>query len=113
MKTSHKALVVLTIVFILGYLDWLTTVIGLLFCGGIELNPILSGLTKSSMMVFSAAKLTIVVIAALAAYKATDLTKYAKNNWRFTNKFVKGGISLTVLALSVIVANNIIVVFKL
>jgi type III secretory pathway component EscU len=113
MKTSYKAFVVLAIVFLLGYLDWLTTVYGLIFCGGTELNPVLSGLTKSSMLVFSAVKLTAVSLAALAAYKAADISKNAKTNWRFTNKFVNGGISLLVIALSIVVANNMMVVFRL
>ncbi len=102
----------LTIVFVLGYLDWLTTMVGLIFCGGVELNPLLSGLTKSSMLIFSAAKLTAVALAGFAAYKAIDVTK-SPRNWRFTTKFVNGGISFTVLALSVVVANNMTVVFKL
>jgi Domain of unknown function (DUF5658) len=113
MKNSAKALLFLALVFILGYLDWLTTVVGLLYYGGNELNPVLSGLTKSSILVFSAAKLTAVALAGFTAYIATDITKSAKNNWRFTNKFVNCGISFTVIALSVVVANNMIVIFKL
>jgi len=113
MKTTCKAFVVLAIVFLLGYLDWLTTVVGLLFCGGTELNPILSGLTKSSMLVFSATKLVAVALAGFASYKAVDITMHAKNNWRLMNKFVNGGISIIVLGLIVLVANNVMVVFKL
>ena len=113
MKNSYKALMVLAIVFVLGYLDWLTTVIGLLFCGGTELNPVLSGLTKSSMLIFSATKLVAVALAGFAAYKAVDITIHAKNTWRLTSKFVNGGISLIVLMLMVVVANNMMVVFKI
>ncbi len=102
----------LALIFLMGYLDWLTTVTGVLFRGGIELNPLLSGLTQSSMMLFSATKLTAVSFAGFAAYEAADITKNAKN-WRFLNKFVTGGISLTVLALGVVVANNLIIVFKI
>jgi len=100
-------------VFLLGYLDWLTTVTGLLFCGGIELNPLLAGLTQSSMLLFSVAKLTAVAFAGFAAYKAVNVARYAKNHWRLTNKVVNLGVSLTVLALGVVVMNNMIVVFKL
>ena len=113
MKNSYKALMVLAIVFVLGYLDWLTTVIGLLFCGGTELNPVMSGLTKSSILVFSATKLAVVAFTGFAAYKAVDITIHAKNNWRLTSKFVNGGISLIVLMLMVVVANNMMVVFKI
>jgi hypothetical protein len=111
MKTTTKALIFLAAVFMLGYLDWLTTVYGLLFCGGTELNPLLSGLTKSSMLVFSAVKLVGVALAGFAAYKATEETNHA--NWRFAGKFVSGGVCLTVFALCIVVANNMIVVFRL
>ena len=113
MKTSHKALIFFAVVFLLGFLDWLTTVVGLLFCGGTELNPVLSGLTKSNMIVFSAAKLAAVMVSGFAAYKAVNITKQAKNNWHITNKLVNGGVALTVLALSVVVANNMMIVFKI
>ena len=112
-KTSHKAFIFLAAVFLLGYLDWLTTVAGLLFCGGVELNPLLAGLTNSSIMVFSVTKLTAVACAAFAAFKAANVAKYAKNSWRFTNKLVNGGFSLTVLVLVVVVANNVMFVFNL
>ncbi len=113
MKTLTKALLFLAVVFVLGYLDWLTTVVGLLFCGGTELNPVLSGLTKSSMLIFSATKLTAVAFAGFAAYKAVDIAAHAKNKLHLSSKFVNGGVSLTVLALSVVVTNNMIVVFRL
>ena len=113
MKNSHKALIFFTVVILLGFMDWLTTVVGLLFCGGTELNPVLSGLTKSNMIVFSATKLAAVMLTAFAAYKAVNLTKNTKNSWHLTNKLINGGIALTVLALSVVVANNMMIVFKL
>jgi hypothetical protein len=85
----------------------------LLYCGGNELNPVLSGLTKSSILVFIVAKLTAVALAGFTAYVATDIRKNPKNNWRFTSKFVNGGISFTVLTLNVVVVNNMMVIFKL
>jgi hypothetical protein len=111
-KTSHKAFIFLALVFLMGYLDWLTTVTGLL-SGGIELNPLLAGLTQSSMLLFSVEKLTAVALAGFAAYKAANIARNAKNNFRLTNKFVNLGVSVTVLALGVVVMNNMIVVFKL
>jgi hypothetical protein len=113
MKTSYKAFIFLAIVFLMGYLDWLTTVTGLLFCGGVELNPLLAGLTESSILLFSVTKLTAVAFAGFAAYKAANVAKYAKNHLRLTNKFVNLGVSVTVLGLGVVVMNNMIVVFRL
>ena len=112
MKNSNKALVFFAAVFLLGFLDWLTTVVGLLFCGGTELNPVLSGLTRSSLFIFSAVKLAAVGLAGFAAYKAFDIT-HSKSHLRLTGRFVTVGVSLTVLAMCVVVANNMMVVFNL
>lgn len=113
MKNSKKALIIFAVVFLLGYLDWPTTFIGLTFCGGTELNPILSNITKSSMLTFSIVKLAAVTLAGFAAYKAADIAKHVRDKWRLTNKLVNGGILLTVLSLSIVVANNMMIVFKL
>lgn len=113
MKTAHKALIALASVFSLGFLDWLTTVVGLISFRGTELNPVLSGLTKSNMLLFSLAKLSAVTLAGLTAYKAVDITKNIKNHPRLVSKLVNAGIALTVLALTVTVANNLIIVFQL
>lgn len=112
MKTSHKALIALAAVSSLGFLDWLTTVVGLLSGRGAELNPVLSGLTKSSMLLFSVAKLSTAALAGFTAYKAVDIARNTKKRWQLTNKLVNGGITLTVIALSIIVANNMLIVLK-
>ena len=112
MKNSKKALIIFAVVFLLGYLDWLTTVVGLL-CGRTELNPVVSGMTRSSMLGFSIIKLAAVSFAGFAAYEAANLAKHVRDKWHLTNKLANGGILLTVLSLSIVVTNNIIVVFKL
>jgi hypothetical protein len=113
LKTSHTAFVFLAAIFVLGYLDWLTTVAGLL-SGGVELNPLLAGLTSSSILVFSTTKLSAVALAGFAAYKAANIAKHAKDNWLLASKLVNCGVLLTVLALCVVVTNNVMVVaFKL
>lgn len=112
MNTSRKALIALAAVSSLGFLDWLTTVAGLLSSRGAELNPVLSGLTRSSMLLFSVAKLSAVALAGFTAYKAVDIARNTKNRWRLTNRLVNAGICLTVVALSITVANNMLIVLK-
>ncbi len=112
MTPSRHALFAFALVFLLGFLDWLTTVVGLLFCGGVELNPILSGLTQSSMLGFSAAKLAAVTLDGFTAYKAVDIAMHAKTKWHIT-RIVNAGVLLTGVLLAVIVSNNMMVVFQL
>jgi hypothetical protein len=111
-KSQLKPFLFLAVVFVLGYLDWLTTVAGLLFHGGVELNPLLSGLTSTSMLYFSTVKLVAVAIAAFAAYKAAEFTKYAKGKRHLMNRMVSGSFLLTTLFLAVVVTNNMTVIFS-
>ena len=108
----RKELVFFSVIVLMGFLDWLTTVSGVLFFGAAEVNPLLSGLTRSSMLLFSAAKLTAVVLAGLAFYKAAALSKHAASDWHFTTRFLNGGCSLTALALTALVVNNMIAIFR-
>ncbi len=101
------------VIILMGFLDWLTTVAGVLFFGATEVNPLLSGLTQSNMIIFSAVKLAAVVLAGFAFYKAAAITKPTANDWHFTKRFLDGGCSLTFLALTAVVANNMIAVFRL
>ena len=112
MKSSSKALRFLGVVFLLGYLDWLTTVIGL-FCGGTELNPLLAGLTNSSILTFTITKLTAVAVTGFTAYKAVDIAKCANKNGLLISNLVNGGFLLTAAGLCIVVANNVMIVFQL
>jgi len=108
-----KELLFLSAVILMGFLDWLTTVTGVFCFGATEVNPLLSGLTRSSMILFSAVKLSTVVLVGLAFYKASAITKSATDNWQLGTRFLNGGYSLTFLALTIVVANNMITVFRL
>jgi hypothetical protein len=110
-----KELLFLSGIIILGLLDWLTTVIGVLFFGGTEINPLLSGLTRSSMVLFSAAKIAAVVLGGILFYKAIAISKLTQTTegWNFTGRFLDGGCMLTLLILVGTVANNATAILSL
>lgn len=112
-EMPKKELLFFSAIMIMGFLDWLTTVTGVLFFGATEVNPLLSGITKSSMVLFSAVKLSAVVLAGFVFYKAAVISTTPSTNWHFATRFVDGGYSLTLLALTAVVVNNLITVFKL
>jgi hypothetical protein len=97
-------------IILVGLIDWLTTIAGVLFFGATEINPLLSGLTKTSMVLFSAIKLSAIVIAGFAFYKARALSTTAAHDWHFTRKFLYGGYSVALLALTAVVANNLVAI---
>ncbi|HMK94839.1 MAG TPA: DUF5658 family protein [Candidatus Limnocylindrales bacterium] len=108
----RKELIFFLAIVLLGFLDWLTTVTGLFFCGATEANPLLSGLTKSSMMLFSLVKLSAVLLIGFAFYEAATISAHATNDWRFVKRLVDGGYSLTFLALTAVVASNMLAIFR-
>jgi hypothetical protein len=95
---------------LVGFLDWLTTVVGVAFFGASETNPLLVGLVSSNMMLFSAVKLFAVVAGGLAFYKAAGVSTGL--NLGLTKRVVNVSYSLTFLALSVVVLNNLIAIVK-
>jgi len=107
-----KELLLFSAIILLGFLDWLTTATGILFFGAAEANPLLSGLTKSSILLFSVVKLSAVVLIGFAFYKATVISKSRTNDWHFTRRFLYAGYSLTFLALTAVVASNMIAIFR-
>ena len=107
-----KELVFLSAIIILGFLDWLTTTIGIFFFGAAEANPLLSGLTRSSMILFSVVKLTAVMLIGFAFYKAVAVSRSATSDWHFTKRLLNGGYSLTFLALTAVVASNMMTIFR-
>jgi hypothetical protein len=106
-----KELVFFSAIIVLGFLDWGTTTIGLMFYGATEVNPLLSGLTRSSMLLFSLVKLSAIVLVGFAFYKAAAMSNSATSGLHFTRRFLYGGYSLTFLALTAVVASNMISIF--
>ena len=94
----------------MGLLDWLTTFMGITFFGAKEINPLVSILTSSSMVLFSALKLLGVTITGLAFYKAAAISKIA--DFHLTKRFLDGSYSVTLIILSLVVVNNIIILLK-
>jgi hypothetical protein len=91
---------------LVGFLDWLTTVVGVSFFGASETNPLLINIVTSSIVLFSVVKLFAVFAGGLAFYKAVGLT--TNLNKGLTKRFLDISYSLTFLALSVVVFNNLI-----
>jgi hypothetical protein len=107
-----KELLLFSAVILLGFLDWLTTVTGLFFYGAAEANPLLAGLTRSGIILFSVVKLSAVLLIGFAFYKATAISKSGTNDWHLTKGFLYGGYSLTFLALTAVVASNMIAILR-
>jgi len=104
----RKELLLLSSMIILGIIDWLTTMTGIVYFCATELNPFLAALTQTNLVLFSIVKLTAISLAGLAFYKAICLANNKGSDWNFTKRFLNGGLSISSLLLMPVVASNMI-----
>jgi hypothetical protein len=98
---------------LMGTMDCLTTIIGVIYFGAAELNPVLSGVIHSSIVAFMVLKLTATlcvagtyVIAKKMLNKTLDKTT---RSFQVSNIFVKSAYTGLVVFLLMVVANNLVV----
>ncbi len=101
-----------TTLILIGTLDWLTTLVGIVFFGATETNPLIAGLTQSNMLIFSAVKLSAVTLTGLLFYKAETKAKIANQLSPFAKKFLLSGYGICMVTLSVVVLNNFSAIVK-
>jgi hypothetical protein len=55
---------------LMGSMDWLTTIIGIVYFGAVEGNPFLADITRTSLPAFTAIKLSTTIMIGLLFYTA-------------------------------------------
>ena len=101
---------------LMGSMDWLTTIIGIVYFGAVESNPFMAGLTSTNLVAFTAVKLTTTMFVALLFYKAEktlllvpDKTSHA---FRLTRIVLRASYIVATALLLAAVVNNLLVVVK-
>jgi hypothetical protein len=95
----------------MGFLDWLTTVLGVVCLGAVELNPLFAGIINSNILVFSCIKLSTAVIIGFLFYKGIE--KASGINSHLGKLCVGSGYFASITALTVAAANNIATIVSL
>ena len=103
---KKEVLFCITLVLI-GTVDWLTTIVGVVFFGATETNPLLAGLAQSNMLIFSFVKLLAVTLAGLVFYKAETKVRISNQASPFAKNLLNSGYIISLLTFTVLVANNI------
>ena len=102
---------------LMGSMDCLTTVIGVLYFGTVELNPLIAGLVNSNIGIFVVIKLSVTVMAAivfiLAERMLSKLPDHTSKSFLNTQKVLKIAYIGIVLFLVIVVANNILVILRM
>ncbi len=97
----------------MGSMDCLTTVIGILYFGAIECNPLLAGVISSSLPAFIALKLTTTIFVCFIFIQAKKILMQAKDKstkgFSRTQKLLKLAYAGVVAFLFVVVTNNLLV----
>jgi hypothetical protein len=107
-----KEVLFATTIILIGTIDWATTIVGVMFFGATETNPLLSNLTKTNMVIFSAIKLSAITLTGLAFYKAEAKTKITSQISPFAKKFLHSGYAISLFALTIVVLNNFSAIAK-
>ena len=95
-------------------MDWLTTVIGILYFGAVESNPFMASLTSTSLVTFTGVKLATTVLVALLFYKAEKTLLIApdktSHSFKLTRIVLKASYLIATAMLLAAVVNNLLVV---
>ena len=96
----------------MGSMDWLTTIIGIIYFGAVETNPFLAGLASRNLLVFTAIKLGTAVFAGFLFYLADKMLNRAENKhskgFVLTSFLLKGAYLASVAFLTFAVLNNVL-----
>jgi hypothetical protein len=101
------------VLLLMGTVDCVTTVIGVLFFGATETNPVLAGVVNSNIAAFTVLKLTATFCIAgtyiLSKSMLDQTVDKTTRSFRIGNVFVKAAYTGLVLFLIAVVANNFLI----
>jgi hypothetical protein len=110
-----RAVTSLTLV-LMGSIDWLTTVIGIVYFGAVEGNPFLADIARTSLPAFTAIKLSTTIIIGLVFYNAEKMLPRSpdKSAWsyRCARVVLRIGYVVAMALLLAAVVNNLLVLVK-
>ena len=109
----HSLYPSLAIAFV-GYLDWLTTIIGIVYFGAVEVNPLFANMTRTNLAAFTAIKLDATIFMGVLCYLGEKMLQRLrdKNSKSYVPSriILRGGYLVTITVLLITVLNNLIVV---
>jgi hypothetical protein len=108
-----KWLIFCLVLVVFGFLDLVTTIVGITYFGATEKNPMLASITETNLLAFSGIKLAVVTLTGILFYKAGRLEKDPGCKLQIGSRFLQLTYSLSLLMLAAVVTNNVMVVAKL
>jgi hypothetical protein len=96
----------------MGFLDWLTTIVGVLYFGAVEINPLFSSLTRTSLLAFSCMKLSVTMLVGFLFYRGCKVQQASSVGSRLERRFLASGYFASLMTLMFVVTNNILTVAR-
>ena len=94
-------------------MDWLTTIIGILYFGAFESNPFIGDIARTSLPAFTAIKLSTTMFVGLLFCIAEKILLRTRDrnsrSFQYTRMILRGACMATTVFLLVAVLNNLIV----
>ena len=98
---------------LLGFIDCLTTAIGVLYFGAVELNPLMASIISTNMMAYLALKISATFLIGFTFFLAKRALHYTMDKstkvFKYSTMLIKGAYAGLILFLIAIVTNNLIV----
>ena len=99
------------ILVLMGSIDCLTTVIGVLYFGAAELNPFLTGIVSTSIVAFLALKISATFLIGFTYILAKRTLNKTPNkesrSFKYSNKLMKAAYAGLLVFLIIVVINNL------
>ncbi len=101
---------------LMGTMDCITTVIGIMYFGAVECNPLMSGIISTNITAFVVLKLTTTVFVFLIFVQAKKILNKSQNKtsraFTATQKLLKVALNGVIAFLVVVVSNNLVVLVQ-
>ena len=98
---------------LMGSIDCLTTVIGVLYSGAKELNPFMAGIVSTNIGAFLAVKITATLFIAftyiLANRTLIKTPNKSSKSFKYSSKFLKVAYAGIMVFMVIVVANNLLI----
>jgi len=101
---------------LMGSMDWITTIIGIVYFGAVEGNPFLAEVTRTNLLAFTTIKLTTTAIIGILFYKAEKALMRTPDkstrSFRYAHLILRGAYIMATTFLLIAVLNNLAVVVQ-
>ena len=101
-----------SLLILMGSMDWLTTVIGIVYFGAVEGNPFFSEIARTNLPAYTAIKLSTAVFVGFLFYQAEKSLSRAQDQssrgFTWTRYLLRGAYVGSAIFLFIAVLNNIV-----